>query len=885
MRLAAKIKRIITNLAGRDRLEATLDTELRGYLDEMTERKIRHGIPPAEARRQALLEAGGLDQVKEQVRDAWLGTGIEATIRDVHYAIRTLRRSPGFTITALLSLALGIGANTAIFSILHALILRSLPVSDPQRLMVVTRNEIVSSPYPLFREFRDHSQTLDGVLAFRATPMRLSTDGETERISGVLVSGTYFGALGVRPFLGTAIANEDDQIRGSGGSRGPVAVLSHSFWLRRFGGQASAVGTHILLNGSPFTVVGVGPPGFDGLQVGEPADVFAPMTMQEALLPGLGTALTQPRSQWLRIFARLRSDGGRLQAEAELTTLLRQYNQEYFIDRATKAERRRSLMQQKIVLMPGSTGLSSLRNGYSMALWVLISVTTMVLLIACANVANLMLSRARARRREIAVRLSLGAARSRLVRQLLTESLILAIGGAGSGLLLARWIRDVLIRYLPADRSLNAPMEPAVLLFTLVLGIGAALFFGLVPALQSTSIDIAPGIKGEEVGGKAARILFRKGLVVFQMSLSFLLLIAAGLFLRSLHNLLTIDTGFARDEILVASVEGGRGLDSRLLREVKSLPGVVSAALADAPPLGTNTGWSVYVQGYTPNAPEPRDSPSVGFVSPGYFTTMGVPLLLGRDFDDRDMVAARDVMVVNETFAKHFFGGENPIGRRVGTKEGVYEWEILGVVKNSKYTGLREGPIAMIYVPARPGPWASRTVVHLRTSGNPAALASALRRKIHDVDKTAAIFDVHTVQEEVNRSLLRERLVGTVTGLFGGLALSLAAIGLYGLTSYGVARRTREFGIRIAIGARTGSIVGLVVSEALWLLVVGTAIGLVAAWVLGRVVKAMLFGIGPADPVSAVFAILLLVAAALFAAWIPARRAARVDPMRALRWD
>ena len=522
----------------------------------MTERKIRQGMLPAEARRQALLEAGGLDQVKEQVRDTWLGTGIETMIRDVHYAVRTLRRSPGFTITALLSLALGIGANTAIFSILHALVLRSLPVSDPQRLVVVTRNGTVSSPYPLFIELRDHSQTLEGALAFRSIPMRLSKDGETERITGVLVSGTYFDVLGVRPSIGTAIANEDDQVPGSGGWRGPVAVLGHSFWLRRFGGQASATGTRILLNGHPFTVAGVGPPGFQGTEVGEPADIFAPMTMQEALLPGLGTALTQPRSQWLRILGRLRSDGGRPQAEAELTTLLRRYNQEHFMDGATKAERRRSLMEQKVVLMPGATGLSSLRSGYSMALWVLISVAALVLLIACANVANLMLSRAAARRREIAVRLSLGAARSRLVGQLLTESLILAIGGAGSGLLLARWMRDVLIGYLPADRSLNAPMEPSVLLFTLILGVGAALFFGLVPAFQSTTVDIAPAIKGGETGAKAARILFRKGLIVFQMSLSFLLLIAAGLFLRSLHNLLSVDPGFVRESILIAI---GRG--------------------------------------------------------------------------------------------------------------------------------------------------------------------------------------------------------------------------------------------------------------------------------------------------------------------------------------
>jgi predicted permease len=834
-----------------------------------------------------VLEAGGIDQVKEQVRDTWLGGALDAAIRDTRYAIRTLRRSPGFTITAVLSLALGIGANTAIFSILHALVLRSLPVSDPATLVVVSRNQTVSSPYPLYVELRDHSQILAGVLAFRTSGMRLSKDGETDRITGALVSGEYFDVLGVRPAAGTVITTEDDRLPGSGGSRGPVAVLSYGYWQRRFDGQASAIGGRILLNGQPFTVVGVAPPGFQGAEVGEPADVFAPMAMQPSLMPSLGPALTQPRSQWLRIFARLRSEETKPQAEAELTTLLRHYNEQHFINSSTKADRRRSLMEQRIVLSPGGTGLSSLRGNYARPLWVLICVVSLVLLIACANVANLMLSRAAARQREIAVRLSLGAARGRLIRQLLTESLILAIVGSGAGLLLARWMRDVLIGYLPSDRMLAAPMEPAVLLFTMALGIGSALFFGLVPAFQSTVVDVAPAIKGEAIGGaKGSGAVFRKGLVVFQMSLSFLLLIAAALFLRSLQNLLNIDPGFARQNILVATVQGGPGLNSRLLPEVRNLPGVVSAALSDSAPLDAGTGWNVYVPGYTPKAIEPPDSPWVSFVSPGYFATMGIPLLLGRDIEDRDFQAGRDVMVVNETFARHFFNNENPVGRMVGTKEGVYSWEIIGVVKNSKYTGLREGSIRMIYVPNKPGPWSASTVLHVRTGfTNPAALASAIRQKLQELDKTAAVYNVHTVQEEIDRSLLRERLVGTVTALFGGLALILAVVGLYGLMSYGVSRRTREFGIRIAIGAKAGSIVRLVVSEALWLLIAGATIGLVAAWFLGRIVKAMLFGVEPADPMSAVIAILVLGAAALFAAWVPARRAAKVDPMRALRWD
>ena len=572
------------------------------------------------------------------------------------------------------------------------------------------------------------------------------------------------------------------------------------------------------------------------------------------------------------------------QAEAELTTLLRQYNiQNFGISSIRDANRRQALLEQKIVLLPGNAGISQLRSQYSKPLWVLISIVALVLLIACANVANLMLSRSTARRRELAIRLSLGAARSRIVSQLFTESLLLSVAGAGSGLLLARWIRDILVRYLPPNRTLEAPLEPGVLLFTLSLCVGAALLFGLAPALQSTGIDVAPAIKGTD-STKPARILFRKGLVVFQMSLSCLLLIAAALFLHSLHNLLTVDPGFARENILVASVESGPGLDSRLLEAVKHLPGAISAALADSPPLGVNTGWDIFVPGHIRGSDE-RQSASVGFVSPGYFRTMGIPLLLGRDIDSHDILAAQKSMVVNETFARRYFGNENPVGRRVGTSEGVYQWEIVGVVKDSKYTALGEEPVRMMYVPEMPGPWASRTVVHLRTAGDATALTSALRRKVHELDPAATIFDVHSVADELDRSLLRERLVGTLTGLFGGLALALAAIGLYGLMSYGVARRTREFGIRIAVGARSGSILSLIVVEALWLVAAGAAIGVGAAWALGRVVRGMLFGIETADPMSAALAIVVLAAAALAAAWIPARRASKIDPMRALRWD
>jgi predicted permease len=864
-------------------MEQSLEREVAYHLDRRVDDLIRSGLARDEALREARIEFGGFAQVQEEVRETWVWRWLQNFARDARYSLRGLCGNPGFTITAVLSLALAIGANTAIFSILHALILRSLPVSDPGRLVIVTRNENISSPYPLYEDIRDHSQTLEGVLSFRTAAMRFRKDADTERVTGVLVSGSYFNVLGVLPAIGTSITDLDDHIPGSGGPRGPVAVLSHGFWLRRFGGRPGAIGARILLNDHPFTIIGVAPQGFQGTEVGVPVDVFAPIAMQEALLPGLGKALSQPRSDWLRIIARLKSGTPVSQAEADLTTLLHRYNEANFgLAQMTNAARRRALMEQRIVLQPGHNGTSPLRKQYAAPLWVLISVVMLVLLIACANVASLLLSRGETRRREMAIRLSVGASRGRIVNQLFTESLLLSIAGAGTGLLLARWMRDALLLYLPPGRILDAPMDSRILLFTVAVSAGAALLFGLAPALQSAGVDVAPAIKGD-AASKPSRVLFRKGLVVFQIGLSFLLLITATLFLRSLHKLLAVDPGFVRQNILVASVESGPGLELRLLNEARNLPGVTSAALADSPPLGIHTGWSIYVPGYVPKGNESSQSPSVGFVSPGYFATMGIPLLLGRDIDERDVAGAREVMVVNETFARHFFGNDSPIGRRVGTTEGVYRWEIIGVVKDSKYSGLREGALDMLYVPSRPGPWASRTVVHLRTAGNPAALAAALRRKVHDLDASATIYDLHTVEEEMDRSLLRERLVGTITGIFGGLALLLSAIGLYGLISYGVERRTREFGIRIAVGARASSIVGLVLREAAWLLLAGVGVGLIAARFLAHYLNDMLFGMTPSDPTSAGVAIAVLLAAAIAAEFVPAWRASRVDPVQALR--
>jgi predicted permease len=806
------------------------------------------------------------------------------------FAVRSLIVRPSYSLIVIATLALGIGANTAIFSILHALVLRSLPVADPARLVVVMRSEQPSQQYPLFVHFQQHSKTVD-LLAFRTAPWRFSAGEKDERITGALVSGRYFSVLGISPALGTTITNEDDTIPGSGGPRGPVAVLSHGFWMRQFGGEPGVVGSSIVLNARPFTVIGVAPPGFSGTEVGQSVDVFAPMTMQPTLMPGMGAALKEPRSQWLRIIGRLKPGVVVEQAEAELTTLLRPYNEDILRDPAIVkfgANYPKNLREQRITLVSGSGGLSSLRTQYSQPLFVVMTVMALVLLVACANIANLSLGRAAARRREVAIRLGLGASRGRLVGQLLTESVLLALAGGLSGLVLARWGRDVLLTYLPVGQKLSAPLDSDVLLFTLAVAVGAVLLFGLAPAYQGTRVDVAPLLKGG-IGNESGRTPFRKGLVVFQVGVSLVVVIGAVLFLRSLSALLSIDTGFTRQNVLVASIDMASDQDvnfhGRLLETLNATPGVVSAALSWSAPLGTNTGWLIYVQGYVPKPDEPRTTPWVDGISPGYFKTMGIPVLAGRDFDDRDVRSKASVMIVNETFARHYFGNENPVGRHVGLAPGVFDVEIVGVVKDGKYAGLREQPVRMMYVPHREHIGISQMTVLVRTARDPLAFASTLRQKASEIDRHAIVHNIATAQDQIDRSLLRERLVATISGLFGILALLLATIGLYGVLSYGIARRTREFGIRIAIGAEGTSILRMVLREAGWLLGSGILAGLIAAWWLGRIVRSLLYGVQPGDLASLGIAIGVLAAAGTLAAWIPARRASRIDPIQALRYE
>jgi predicted permease len=800
-------------------------------------------------------------------------------VQNLRFAVRSLMKRPSFALIVVATLALGIGANTAIFTIVRALVLRNLPVADPDRLVVVSQNQL-TLPYPLFRHFQEHNTTLDGLLTFCTIPVRFTSGGSTERITGVLVSGSFFRVLGVAAAVGTTIDPEDDVAPGSGGLRGPVAVLSHGFWERRFGGRTSAVGELIVLNGRPFTIVGVAPRGFEGTEVGESPDVFAPMVMQPVLLPSGGNPLEQPRNNWVRIIGRVKTGVDIRHAEVELTSLLRSYNTDVLKDR--------DLLGERITLLPGSAGISGLRTRYSKPLSVLMAALLLVLLIACANIANLSLGRAAARRREIAIRLSLGASRASVIGQLLTESVVLAAAGGAAGLVLARWGRDALLTYVPVDQRLSAPLDSSVLLFMIGVTVATAVLFGLAPAFANTGDDIAPVLKDGQAS-KASPARFRRGLVVFQVSISLVLVVGAAAFTRSLNGLLSTDTGFARENVLVATVDlpTDRSIDvyPRLIEDLKRLPGVISVAAADSPPLGTNMGWNVYVPGYVSRRNEPTSSPWVKVVSPGYFETMQVPVLLGRGFDERDVSENRNVMVVNETFARQYFSGENPIGRRVGLSEGTYDVEIVGVVSDSKYTGIRDDRVGAVYVPFRPGPWASTVSIHLRTAGSPMGLTSALRRIVTQTDSQTPVSDIRTVEDEIGRSMLSDRLVATITTLFGALALTLAVVGLYGVLSYGVAQRTRELGIRIAIGATARRIRWLVLREAAWVLGVGVLVGVGLAWPLGRAVRSLLFGISATDPASTAIAIIVLLGTGTLGAWIPARRASQVDPIRALRYE
>jgi predicted permease len=822
---------------------------------------------------------------------------------------------------AVLSLALGIGANTAIFSLLDQILLKLLPVKDPQQLVLLSMKGFHygdnwggnALSYPMYRDFKEHNSVFIDMFCRFPYSMSLSFDGHTERVSGELVSGTYFPTLGVGAALGRTFTPEEDRVPDGH----PVAMLSYAYWTTRFARDRSVIGKSVTINAHDYTIVGVAQPGFDGVELGHITKVFVPVMMAKEVIPQFDR-LKNRRSRWVNTFGRLKPGVTPQQAQVSLQpffhSILEMEVKEAAFHNAS-AEVRDRFLKNIIQMLPGSQGRSYLRKQLSTPLWVLMAITAAVLLIACANVASLLVARATSRQKEIAVRLAMGASRSRIIKQLLVESLLLSLIGGALGVVLALWSNQALIAFLPSDAfalKISTTPDFSVLLFTFAVSIATGLLFGLVPALQSTRPDVAPTLK-DQVGGivsGGSQVRLRKALVAAQVTLSLLLLVGAGLFIRSLKNLRELGPGFPTGNLVAFNINPAlSGYDTakakafygRLMDEIHAIPGVHSNGLA-AVRILENDEWDswVTVEGYRGNfKPGEYPSPFMNSISPGYFDALGVPILAGRDFNlkDTETVPHGDkpedveprVVMVNEKFAKKFFGSAgNALGRHVGfgidpgTKT---DMEIVGVVKDIKYENLRDDIPIQMFEPYMANEYMAEMTVYVRTGMDAGQFFSAVRGTVRNLDANLPLYAMRTIDQQVTNSLLTERLVANLSTIFGILATLLATIGLYGVMAYTVARRTREIGVRMALGAFQRDVIWMVMREVLLLVTIGVAAGLAAAAGLTRFVQTQLFGITPHDPATLALAGFGIAAVASAAGFIPAMRASRVDAMTALRYE
>jgi macrolide transport system ATP-binding/permease protein len=889
-----RLRNVLRGFWHRQRADEELDEEVRAYAEMLAEEKMRNGMNARDARREAEMELGGVEQVKERTREIRAGHFLETLWQDIRYGARMLRKSPGFTVVAVLTLALGIGANTAIFSIVNSLLFAPLPVQAPQQLVDLYNRPPKDAPiavqyiplaYPDYVDFRDQSTHMEGLIGFAPVQVAIEKQNESELMPAEEVTGNYFQVLGVRLVLGSGFDEAQDRVAGGD----PATVLSYALWRKDFALDPHIIGKTITLNEQPMTVVGVAPPDFQGLMRLVAPKLWVPISMDSVL--HLGNPVESRGDEWLFAMGRLKPGVSLGQAQAEIQAIAVRLEKTY-----PKTNKDRDA-----VLVPASDVkiFPAVDKALYATSFVLMGFAGLILLIACANIAGLLMARAAGRRREIAIRAALGGRRLRLLRQLLTEHLLLSVLGGAAALLITWFLNSALSTaltnintFLPIGFGLTLNVDWRVLAFTAAAVVGTTLLFGLIPALRTSKRGLTEALKeeGSATTGTRSKHRLLGVLVVGQVTVSLMLLICAGLSLRSLWNASHVNPGFDPRDVATASfnpslvgynASQANAFYEQLTARIKALPGVESASDADRLPLTLNFNLSPCSPEGKENDPRARVTAATAVVDTDYFKTMRIPLLRGRAFNDQDNSKSTPVVIVNQTLANLFWPGQNPIGKRLS---GDKKEEIVGVATNGKYITLGEAPRPYVYRSMRQEDLQDRTLV-VRTMGDPRAALASIRQISHELDPKVPVTNLETLEQATSVSLLLPRAGGTMFGLFGLLGLILASIGLYGVIAYTVAQRTHEIGIRMALGASPRDISWLVKRRGLALVVAGVLLGLGGAFALTRVLSIMLYGVSATDPLTFAGVAIVLIAVGMAACWIPARRAMKVDPMVALRYE